>query len=163
MSRYNFVASVFKELGQELGMGPLTLDETDRLSLVYDGVLVTFAYTSVPVELVWIYVDLGKVPPTGAVVPQRLLQLAFEYWAKSVMTIGMDDDGRDAVGFSSIPVSLLNLTVLQELLDHMLQATSVIREELARAEFGLPQISEATEGGEPTDQIDSMAAFGKLC
>lgn len=157
MSRHNFVAGVFRGLGDKLGIAPLELDDADRVSLLFDGVLVTFAYTTDPIELVWIYVDLGEVPPHGVIAPQRLLQLGFEFWAKNVMTIGMDEVGRNAIGYSSIPVSLVDVAVLQELLDHMLQAAFLIREQLASVEFDVSQ----TDGS--ADHIDPMAAFGNLC
>lgn len=135
MSRYNYVADVFAELGQSMGMPPLVLDDTDRVSLVFDGVLVTFAYTSEPVELVWLYIDLGEVADDDVPVLQRLLQLGFDCWTRSVMTIGMDDAGRNAVGYTAIPVSALSLTSLKDVLSSLLQAAFLIREHLTEVAF----------------------------
>ena len=136
MSRYNYVTEVLKELGNDMGMGPLELDDTNRLSLVFDGVLVTLSYTTDPLELLWIYVDLGEVPADNIHVSREMLKLGFECWGQNVMTIGLDDDGNKAIGYSSIPVTVLELPVLREMLSRMLQATFVVREHLAKAALG---------------------------
>lgn len=135
MSRLGYVAEVLKEFGSEIGMGELALDETDRLSLVFDGVLVTLVYTEEPIELIWIYIDLGEVPADSIKVPQHLLKLGFECWAQNVMTIGLDDAGRNAVGYSSMPVTLFECKVLKEMLTRLLEATFIIKEELSKVAF----------------------------
>lgn len=159
MSRYNYVNEVLQELGAEIGMEPLELDDTDRLSLVFDGVLVTFAYSSEPVELVWIYVDLGEVPPDSLQVPQQLLQVAFECWAHNVMTIGVDEEGKNAVGYSSIPVTVLDLPLLKEMLDRILQATTLVREHLARTTFDEGQQAPASIGQQQPEEAVSHAGW----
>lgn len=145
MSRYNYVIEVLEELGTEMGMGRLEFDDTSRLSLVFDGVLVTLAYTTEPIELVWIYVDLGEVPAEGIVVFQQLLQVGFEAWAQNVMTIGLDDEGKNAIGYTSIPVTVLELPMLKEMLSRMLQATFLIREHLAQVAFEESQTPGSSE------------------
>lgn len=144
MSRLGYVADVLKEFGNEIGMGDLALDETDRLSLTFDGVLVTLAYASEPIELIWIYVDLGEVPIEDVGVLQHLLKIGFECWAQNVMTIGLDDEARNAVGYSSIPVTLLDKRVLKELISRLLEATFLIREEIAQIAFDQLQDDDTT-------------------
>jgi hypothetical protein len=156
MPRYNYVQSVLEELGAEMGLGSIKLDDTNRLSLVFDGVLVTFAYTTEPVELVWIYVDLGEIPQGGVAVPQRALQIGFECWAHNVMTIGLDDEGARAVGYSSIPVTVLALPLLKEMLDRILQATALVREQLAQTAFDEAQNPDST--GHSHEAEASLAA-----
>ncbi|MCD0457860.1 type III secretion system chaperone [Roseiconus lacunae] len=135
MSRINHVANVFADLGREMNMGPLKLDDTDRLSLLFDGVLVTFSYSTEPMELIWIYVDLGEIPSGGVLAMQRLLACAFESWMTSIMTIGMDDDGRNAVGFTSIPVSTLSVQAVRETVGAMLRAAAKTSDAIAAAAF----------------------------
>ena len=147
MSRYNYVTEVLRELGNDMGMGPLELDDTNRLSLVFDGVLVTLSYTTDPLELLWIYVDLGDVPPDNIHVPREMLKLGFECWGQNVMTIGLDEEGSKAIGYSSIPVTVLELPVLREMLSRMLQATFLVREHLAKAALD-ENNDEASQGTE---------------
>ena len=153
MSRFNYVTEVLHELGASMGMGALDLDDTNRLSLVFDGVLVTFSYTADPVELVWIYVDLGDVPSGSVRVPREMLKVGFECWANNVMTIGMDDSATKAIGYSSIPVSVLELSVLKEMLSRMLQATFLIREHLARSAFEQDQDGASSTSEGPADSM----------
>lgn len=162
MSRYNYVTEVLQELGAELGIGPLKFDGTDRVSLVFDGILVTLAYSTEPVELVWIYVDLGEVPDDSLLVPQQMLQVAFECWSNNVMTIGLDDDGKNGVGYSSIPVAVLELPLLKDMIDKMLQAAALVREHLAKTAFAEVQSPSATidsQTREPEEAAVSHAGW----
>lgn len=153
MSRFNYVTEVLHELGATMGMGPLELDDTNRLSLVFDGVLVTFSYTADPVELLWIYVDLGDVPAGNIRIPREMLKVGFECWANNVMTIGLDDAGNKAIGYSSIPVSVLEISVLQEMLSRILQTTFLVREHLARSMFDQEQAGSSAEAPSGSDNM----------
>ncbi|MEM6365856.1 MAG: CesT family type III secretion system chaperone [Planctomycetota bacterium] len=146
MSRINHVESVFHQFGERMGMGPLVLDSTDRVSLVFDGVLVTFAYSNEPIELIWIYIDLGSVPEEGVAALQTLLTIGFDSWAHNIMTIGLDDEGQNAVGYTSIAVSMLELPLLEEMVSRMLQAASLIRSSVEEAAFEEAQAVVHTDG-----------------
>lgn len=135
MTRWNHVGGVLQELGNEMGMGALELDEHDKLSLLFDGVLVTFAYTSDPIEMFWIYVDLGEIPAGDVNTLNWLLQIGFECWSHNLMTVGLSEDGCKAVGYSVIPVTLLDHTMLIEVLNAMLQTTFEIKDRLTAGNF----------------------------
>ena len=151
MSRFDHVNAVLKELGSDMGMGALTLDSTDRLSLYFDDLLVTFAYGSEPVELLWIYVELASDVGHQSEILQRILQFGFEAWAQNVMTLGLDDNRNRLIGYTSIPVTVLDLTILSETITGILSASRNLRESLAslRLEYGgrSSEIIESNIGG----------------
>ncbi|MEW4486713.1 CesT family type III secretion system chaperone [Thalassoglobus sp. JC818] len=126
-SRYDYVARILNELGDEMGMSSLRFDTTDRISLYFDDIHLTLAYGAEPVELLWIYVDLGNDIGDDPNLLQRVLQLGFETWTRSVMTIGLDDKKDQLIGYTSIPVTILDLNVLQETLSLVLQSARVVR------------------------------------
>jgi hypothetical protein len=139
MSRINLVSKVIGEFGQEIGMPDLALDAEDRVRLMFDETPVTFVYAAEPVELFWLYVDLGEMPANGDAdkAAECLLQLGFLCWAWNKMTIGLDEAGTRAIGFTVIPVALLELGVLKEVLEHLLDAALPVRERMARREFDI--------------------------
>jgi Tir chaperone protein (CesT) family len=137
MSRTQHVGQVLQELAAEAGLASLSLDASDRASLLFDDIPVTFAYTAEPMELLWIWVDLGEIPADGAAAPECLLRLGLMSWAASVMTIGLDEQGRRALGFTSIAVAMLDLARLKEVLARLLAAARPIRERLAAGRFEL--------------------------
>jgi hypothetical protein len=137
MSRVQHVEQVLQELAAEAGLASLSLDESDRASLLLDQIRVTFAYSAEPMELLWIWVDLGEIPTEGAAAPECLLRLGLMTWAASVMTIGLDEQGRRALGFTPIAVAMLDLARLKEALTRLLAAARPIRERLAAGRFEL--------------------------
>jgi hypothetical protein len=137
MSRIKHVEQVLQELAAEAGLAQLRLDESDRASLLLDQIRVTFGYTAEPMELLWIWIDLGQIPAEGAAAPECLLRLGLMTWATSVMTIGLDEEGRRALGFTPIAVAMLDLARLKEVLARVLDAARAIRERLAAGRFEL--------------------------
>lgn len=147
MSRLQHVVKVLQDLGAEAGLPSLGLDQSDRASLLFDDIPVTFAYTAAPAELLWIYVDLGEVPAEGAAAPTWLLQLGLSTWAASVMTIGLDEEGRRALGYTPIAVAMLDLPRLKEVLTRLLAAARPIRERLALRQFEIDPVATAGAAG----------------
>ena len=132
MSRIHHVNGVLKEFGAEMGL-TLELGAGDRTSLRFDDVLVTFVYREQPMELLWLYVDLGPVPATGSAVPAMLLELNLQTWLRNVMTISVDQAGARAVGHNVMPLATLDHAPLKAVLKAMLDAAIHIRGQLEGA------------------------------
>jgi hypothetical protein len=148
MSRFQRVVSVLNELASELGLGEVVLDERDRATLAFDDTRVTFMFTAEPLELLWLYVDLGEIPTTGDEAPAFLLQIGLGSWATGRMTIGLDDGGRRALGYTSIPVAHLDHPTLHRTLTAMLELALPIRERLDRRNYQLePAPDDAASAG----------------
>ena len=137
MTRLQSVNRVISEFGDAIGMPDLQLGEQDRLRLMFDQTPVTLAYKATPMEMLWLYVDLGEIEPQSEKAAECLLQLGFLCWAMNKMTIGLDEDEKRAIGFTAIPVAQLNLQVLMEVAHHFLDSASTIRERLARRDYDL--------------------------
>jgi hypothetical protein len=137
VSRSDHVASVLSALARELGLPALALDENDRATLAFDGMPVTFVYTTEPVELLWLYADLGEIPEDGDQAPAFLLQVGLGSWALNRMTIGLDDQGRKVRGYTALPVSLLDAAMLHKTLIALLEVALPLRQRLEGQDFAL--------------------------
>jgi hypothetical protein len=137
VSRSDHVASVLSALAGELGLPALALDDNDRATLAFDGMAVTFVYTTEPVELLWLYADLGEIPEDGDQAPAFLLQVGLGSWALNRMTIGLDDQGRKARGYTALPVSLLDASMLHKTLIALLEVALPLRQRLEGRDFQL--------------------------
>ena len=126
MSRAHHVNDVLNEFGKEIGL-EVELGEADRASLRFDGVLVTFAYRTQPIEMLWLYVDLGPIPTSGSAVPIMLLELNLHTWLRTVMTISIDRTGARARGHNVIPVATLDAASLKTVLQAMLDSAGQVR------------------------------------
>ncbi|MEO1019905.1 MAG: type III secretion system chaperone [Pseudomonadota bacterium] len=137
MSREHYVAEIIAELGAGLGLSGFALDGSQRASLIIDGLPVTFTYVAAPVELVWIYVDLGEVPENDPRALDALLQLGFLTWASNRMTLGVDDRGERVIGQAAIPAINLDLPALRGQLGQITESAFLIRDRLTRGDFNL--------------------------
>jgi len=135
MSRERYVVQIVQELGAEMGMSDLALDENGRASLLFDDTPVTLMYCPDPVELLWLLVDLGEIDVDRHEPLEALLQLGFQTWSANRMTIGLTENGNRAVGHTSIPVVNLDRGLLEETLRYVLETADAIRERLARGEL----------------------------
>ena len=153
MSRLDHVANVLQELAAEAGLDRLALDATDRASLRFDGITVTFTYAAEPVELLWLHADLGPVPTDGDAAPAWLLRLGLMTWASSRMTIGLDQSGTRAVGATAVAVVMLDLATLKEVLARLLEAARPIRDGLAEHQFDLDPSVAASAGAPPAADL----------
>ncbi|MEM7023321.1 MAG: type III secretion system chaperone [Pseudomonadota bacterium] len=153
MSRAHHVNDVLRNFGNEVGL-EVELGKDDRTSLRFDDVLVTFAYRQQPIEMLWIYADLGPIPKNGTMVPSLLLELNLHCWLGSVMTISTDRSGTRAVGHNMMPLPTLDAASFKAVLKAMLDATVQIRDLLARAEQHAP--------GSPGGYRDAQMPKGSL-
>jgi hypothetical protein len=96
MSRFDHVNKVLSEVARDLGVQDAALGEDDCATLAFDEMEVDFIYRAEPVELLWLYADLGEIPAEGDAAPALLLQAGFGSWALCRMTIGLDDERRRA-------------------------------------------------------------------
>jgi hypothetical protein len=146
VSRSDHVASVLSALAGELGLPALALDDNDRATLAFDGMAVTFVYTTEPVELLWLYADLGEIPADGDQAPAFLLQVGLGSWALNRMTIGLDDQGRKVRGYTALPVSLLDPGMLHKTLIGLLEVALPLRQRLADQDFALTIPADSADG-----------------
>lgn len=135
MSRLNHVERILGELGAEMGMAELSLDDSDRLSLLFDGSRVTFLYGAEPMELLWLYVDLGPVPDEGNEAPEFLLKAALIGFTENRMTVGLDARTNHALAHTVIPVALLERPLLKRVLSQLLEASKPIAARIAEGDF----------------------------
>jgi hypothetical protein len=146
MSRQALVEQVLQELAAETGVGELSLDASDRVTLVFDDIPVTFAYVTQPTELLWLYVDLGEVPADGTEAPVCLMQLALTTWVASVMTIGLDEEGKNAVGMTAIAVVMLKYPTLKEVVLRLIEAARPIRDHLSTHDYDAQSLAAKLTG-----------------
>jgi len=135
MSRQHLVAQVITELGEELAVPDLALDETSRATLSFENIHVTLHYVIEPIELLWLIVDLGTIDPSRTEVLEGLLQCGFLTWSSNCMTVGLDEQGDHGYGHASIPVVQLSLETLRSQLEEMVEAAQAIRERIERNDF----------------------------
>jgi hypothetical protein len=138
MSRSDHVNRVLGEVARDLGVQDVALGEDDCATLAFDEMEVDFIYRTEPVELLWLYADLGEIPAGGDAAPALLLQVGFGSWALCRMTIGLDEERRRARGFTAIPVSLLDPAMLDRTLAALLEVALPLRARLAGQDFQLP-------------------------
>ena len=81
---------------------------TDTLAVVELGLTTGYTATAEPFEMLWLHADLGTIPDDGDEAPTFLLEVGRAGWALGRMTVGLDQDGRKAFGYTSIPVALLD-------------------------------------------------------
>lgn len=154
MSRFDHVNRVLSEVARALGVQDVALGEDDCATLAFDEMEVDFLYTTEPLELLWLYADLGEIPAEGDAAPVLLLQVGFGSWALCRMTIGLDDQGRRARGFAAIPVSLLDPPMLEKTLAGLLEVALPLRARLAGRDFQLPPLAD--------DAPDAVAETGPV-
>ena len=153
MTRLQSVNSVIAEFGDSIGLPDLQLDDQDRLRLTFDQTPVTLAYAAAPMEILWLYVDLGEVDSQSEQAAECLLQLGFLCWTMNKMTIALDEDEKRAVGFTAIPVAQLDLQVLMEVTRHLLDAAEAIRDKLARRDYDIDSTGTAAP---PSGSLDPI-------
>lgn len=137
MSRQEFVEQTISELGTKLRIPKLALDSTGRASFSRDGIHMTISYLDQPIEIVWLFVDLGEVGVSQVDVLEGLLQMGFLTWSSNCMTIGIDKSGERAIGHSNIPVVYLNGERLHQVVEGMLEAAVTIRDRIKQRDFEL--------------------------
>jgi hypothetical protein len=137
MSRADYVASVLNEEAAALGLARIALDGGDRATLTFNQLEVTFAYTPEPVELLWLYVELGSIPEASDEARAFLLQVGIGSWAFGRMTVGLAPDGRAAQGFTSIPVATLDQALLDRTLTALLELALPLRKRLAQHDYSI--------------------------
>lgn len=142
MSRGEFIHGVLNDLCWKMGLGDAWPDSAGRLTLNFDDTPVTFSSSDDPVELVWIHADLGEIPADGAAAPTFLLRLAFDCWGYNRMTVGLDDTGRKAWGYTCVPAAQLSVESLERALHGLLEVAMPVRERLAKGDFDLPELDE---------------------
>ena len=138
MSRRHYVEETIQTFGAGLEIPDLSLDDSDRASFSSDGIHVTFSYATEPVETLWIFVDLGEIPENDVNLLSGLLQASYAMWTSNLMTIGINDSGERALGYTSIPVISLNFSNLFKLVEKLLEAAKELR---SRIESGNLEIS----------------------
>lgn len=154
MSRSSHINQVLQELAVQAGVAELQLDASDRPTLIFDEIPVTFAYANEPTGLLWLYADLGEIPAEGSAAPVCLLQLGLATWAASAMTIGLDDRGTRVIGFTTIAVAMLDFHTLKEVLERLLDAARPIRARLAAGRFELETPPPPAVGPRPAPEAD---------
>lgn len=122
-------------LADDLGLGKIVFDASDRATLTFDEMPVTFSYRSAPVEALSLIIELGEIPTAGDEAPKFLLQTGLLSWATGRMAIGLDDTGRQALGNATLPVSLIDASSLKSALVALLEVALPLRERLAKHDF----------------------------
>ncbi|MEW4561525.1 type III secretion system chaperone [Bremerella sp. JC770] len=132
MSGIEEVQKVLNELGSEMGLGELELDESQQICLSFEEVEIGFAYAECPVEILSISADLWSIPDKNVSPLRRILQLGYQYWLSGTFTIGLDQRGGRIIGRTTIPIAVLGIDRLRQTLRTVLVAACHIREEMER-------------------------------
>lgn len=154
MSRINVADTVVGELCERMGLGERTLNDKGRLALRFNDAAVVLSYRTEPVELLWIHVELGEVPQEGSAALNFLMRIGFDSWGQNRMTIGLDKAGRNAWGYTCIPLIELSYNRLEQVLSGLLEVAMPVRERIAQRDFKLPP--PATAGGRDGGLGDGM-------
>ena len=136
MSRVEQVEALVSELGAQLGLPELRFDETGRIALQVGEAPVTLLYQVEPLELIWLYCGLGDLPDESEATGALLLRANARTWTSSGVSIGIDEQGKRALGFLPLPVGSLTAAGLREALTVLLEASLPIRGQLAAGDAG---------------------------
>lgn len=138
MSRRDFACGVIKKWCEGLGFVNIEVEPDGRLSLAFNDFLVTFAYSDQPLETIWVYLDLGELENNGPDDLASLFELNLQTWLVRTMTVGLDNKTGRVIAWNIIPVTHLNETALQELVQAMLTVATSLRIGLNRRAIAEP-------------------------
>jgi hypothetical protein len=130
------VASAIAEVAAARGAPGLALDQEGCAELRVGALSVTLMLASEPVDLLWLYADLGDVPDEPELL-RGLMRLGFVSWTSGQLTLGLSSDGRRMVGYSTVPVATLTKDTLASALDRLYQGAEAILDRLAHRQFDL--------------------------
>ncbi|MEM9784702.1 MAG: type III secretion system chaperone [Pseudomonadota bacterium] len=134
MSSVSITQSILDEFGEKLGTGAIALDAEGRATMSVGPLEITFAHDSEPVAMLWLYADLGPMPEDEAA-PTGLLTLGYISWMTGAMTIAATDDGTRVFGYTSIPLAMLTVPVLEENFQRLLISGIEVQRRLAAGDF----------------------------
>ena len=131
MVRDQRIDEVVANFGSRIGIEQLAFDESERASYAYDGFRFTLYFGSVPMDLLWIFVDLGGVNDYGSEALSDLLHLDEQAWSQRCLTVSIDDCGERVIGYASIEASELDEHRLAEVVARMSESASKVRQAVA--------------------------------
>ena len=129
MSRIDYVQQILAEVAAATGISGLALDEHSCGETRVHGLWLTLMHSTEPGEMLWLYVDLGPVPDA----PERLCALmeqGYATWVQGEMTLAIDPGGKRLVGYSVIPVELLDAGRFSDTLERLLRAGRTVERSL---------------------------------
>jgi hypothetical protein len=135
MSRESFVSDRLAEFASAIGLSLLAMDETRRASFLNNGRHYTLQYSDDPIEVLWVFVDLGTVNAEDPELLRGVLGIGYVTWAAGVLTVGLDSSGQRLLGAGSIPVGYLNAQRLRQLIDAMDAAAAEVHRRIETRDF----------------------------
>lgn len=135
------------------GRAAIEFGEDGCVDLEFSGIPITLMYSAEPVEMVWLFADVGRVRDDPAVL-EGILRYGLKLWLSGEMTIALDHDGEHLVGYSSAPASALTPHVLEAQLDRLVGAAADMVDRLAHNDFEFDlSTAEAASRTPPTDWL----------
>ncbi len=134
MASFDYVKAEVEAFGALIGIAGVELDQEGRAALDVGAYEVSLLYEERPVELLWLFADLGEVPEDDKA-PEFLLRLNFFSWLGDTLTIALDDDDKTVIGFTAIPSALLTSEVLHDAFIRFSRAALVIGDKLAARDY----------------------------
>lgn len=118
------------------GLPAVEFGEDNCAEFAIDGVPITLMYGTDPLELVWLFADLGLVPE-DPVLLRGILRYSQVLWAAGRMTVALDRDGEHLVGYNCLAAASLTPEVLGEQLDRIFAGAADVLDRLAHQDFEL--------------------------
>lgn len=137
MSRLDYVQRVLGEVSAALGISALSLGDDACTEVQVGGLWLTLMHATEPGEMLWLYVDLGPVPDRPETL-RAVLRSAYTTWVQGEMTLAIDGSGRRVLGYSAIPLALLDATRLVDTLERLLGAGRRIARQLTGQHSATP-------------------------
>ena len=131
MSQRAKVDSVLAEFARTCGLTELILDEQGRAGLAIGGRPLTLSYLEEPAELLVCCIEIAEIADDDQATPAFLAELTFTTWMRGIMTIGLSEDGRRALGYQVIPLELLDTAALGGVAGQLAETALAIRAQLA--------------------------------
>lgn len=130
------IAKITNEMLTSRGLAPVELGEDHCAEVAISGIPVTLMYDTDPLELVWLFADLGLAPDDPELL-RGILRYSQVLWAAGQMTVALDRDGEHLVGYNSLAATSLTPEVLGNQLDRLLAGAADLLDRLEHHDFDL--------------------------
>jgi hypothetical protein len=128
--------SITNELLVSRGFAAVEFGEDNCAELTINRVPITLMYGTDPLELVWLFADLGLAPDDPRLL-RGILRYGQVLWAAGQMTVALDRDGEHLVGFNSLAAKALTPEEFGEQLDRLLAGAADFLDRLEHQDFEL--------------------------
>lgn len=130
------ITSIANQTLRSRGLTDVAFGTDHCAEVTIENVPITIMYDTNPLELVWLFADLGLVPEDPDIL-RGILRYTQVLWATGQMTVALDRDGDHLVGYNSLAATSLTPEAFGNQLDRLLTGTADFLERLAYGDFDL--------------------------